>query len=317
MPRNAAGTFRAAAPHRSSTFCPTAADPDGDALLKARAATANPERFTAEHRAAYAAFAGITDEKTARMLHRSSVSWDDVDHYTRLGVGSDAFTQMCDLSRAGISPVVYEVWADLIRSHQVRKEHIIFYRQRNIRAAQVAAYLTGTADTDPSDAYLWGIPSLIDAHVAPDTAAAYRRAGVGTPNKIRDLHTIGCTATTVTAWYLRHPVRHAPSMPVTSQQTLLNAFTKAVTACPDPALVNAVFAADTATTTRVLDWDRLLTKHDVTTGRGEQVAALLAAGISCAEARRNPHLLTADRDTLAMLAALQHQPPLAMSLVAA
>jgi hypothetical protein len=81
-----------------------------DAILRATRAADNPVPFTAEHRAAYAAFCGITDHKSARALHRANVTWDDVHEYTAQGISVDGFNQMISLRRAGVTPEILHTW---------------------------------------------------------------------------------------------------------------------------------------------------------------------------------------------------------------
>ena len=81
MPHDFRNGSSAAGPSRTSgTFAPNV-NSAADAALLAHAKRFNPVKMTAETRASYAAFCGITDNKVAAHLHMHYFTADYVNDY--------------------------------------------------------------------------------------------------------------------------------------------------------------------------------------------------------------------------------------------
>jgi hypothetical protein len=124
-----------------------------DSILRTnRQRISNREPFTAEHRAAYAAFAGITG-KDAIDLHQAGVTWDDVGDYVRIGgLAIDEYSTMMEWGRAGLTPQALQQWLRAgVLASAARRFHLSDLTPREVRPyfanvdPQMAIHLTPEA----------------------------------------------------------------------------------------------------------------------------------------------------------------------------
>lgn len=311
MPRNPGARYSARPIiGRSGAGIPGSTDPDLDQALRLR--RRNPEAFTAEHAAAYAAFAGITDRRTALNLHTHCVDWDAVDAYTAAGVGRDNFTAMCNLADHGITPAQYLGWADV----QLGLTRMADCIHAGLSAAQVKSYLDCIPQSWWNNARL---PDLVTSGMRPGRVEQFILLGVGNLPTLLLLHRIGARPRTIrgyiaasttepgTAEFAR--ARSARIRATTDQLAgFRRAFTAATADTGDTELAEIVFTHGGGVG-HCRRWVRLYARrqrNDTTLPpRTDLVKALLDAGYSCEEIEENPTLLSTPMQSLQVLAALR------------
>lgn len=166
-------------------------DPLGDDLLRARQSRLNTAAFSAEHGAAYAAFAGITDRATAMMLHRHGVDWDDVNAYAATSVPISAYKAMCDLSVAGVRPADVTAWDKVAQriDRAIYPHDMIAFAQVDLTVTQTEPYLAHlpTRQLPP-----YVTADLIKHQISVGRFDAYQRAGITTARNMVILASLGC-----------------------------------------------------------------------------------------------------------------------------
>ena len=134
--------------HNGGVFVANPNDDEND-LLAARARRLNPEKMTPELFAGYYAFAGITERGVAAKLHQHFVTWDDVNDYSGLGVGTESYTLMQDLSVNGLKPKTLRRWKRALRGlTPVDPRSILKLFTLGVTVDDVVAYLIAGASAD-------------------------------------------------------------------------------------------------------------------------------------------------------------------------
>ena len=271
-----------------------------DAVLKARLATKNQTPFSAEHSAAYAAFAGITSRATALMLHSENVGWDAVNDYTATDlVGATQYTTMVALMQAGVTPADLSKWDRLIAPHSLgtRVSEVLIYAQANLSPADVARHVKartpGRGAPIPWDAA--AITVFVKAGLSPARIGEWEAAGVIKADHVSTLERLGCTPALAEAYMARV---HRNTREVVRRFTVLLA---ATSQCQT--LARAAFQVN-ATLDEVSAWR----KTGLPT---EQAARFVSAQVSAHEWVSDPTIRAADDATLDMLAALSPHPRVA------
>jgi hypothetical protein len=269
---------------RRDTDRPSGLRLTADALARARAAAANDERFTPEHAAAYAAFAGITDRQIALSLHRAQVTWDDVDGYCAHGVGTHDYQQMITLRTAGVSPAVLGAWREV----GLAVQHLPAAVRAGITPAVARPYLQvdEQAGVVPLADRADLLAQVIEAGLSPCRVGFYRRYGVPVPEMIV-LHRLGCRPKVVRAWQRGRGL----TRPVGFLQEYRSA-----RQAGEAALVNAVLRAG-GRASDVHAWAALGLAP-------AQVRLLFEAGFAPQEVAAQPQIAAADEQTLRAFAAL-------------
>jgi hypothetical protein len=278
-----------------------AGDDTADALLKARVATANREPFTAEHSAAYAAFAGITDRKTALALHRGNVSFDDVSDYSGAGVGLTAYRRMIALRADGITPAVLAAWAPLGLPDDLLGACVRADLTPDVVRPYLPLFVTSTFSNSGSSADRSHIPDMVAAGLTAEASLRYTDLSVRTIANQILLHRKGCTPDVINAY------RQATTARV-PEDSFLRWYCQSVAACGGPSLPNAVYATG-GSHADVLDW--LATGHPV-----DLVTLFIRAGFTATEVSGSPAIATMSPKTLIGLGSLRghvHQQSLALA----
>lgn len=297
MPRGFASAGARPATTRT-TVLPGPSHDTEDALLKARLSTLNTTPFTAEHMAAYAAFASITDRKTALDLHRHGVTWDDVNDYPDAGgiLASD-FATMKRLSLGGLRPAILRDWNQMCSKHlgvPVHPESLIPFVQAGISIEQAEPYYVAIA-AHPN--LLGWVPAdivrLVGGNIDVATACEFGLAGIRSPGSVVYLHRNGCRPTTV-ADYARAAGKATDTG--TFEREFTNLYMSMSAVLDRPALVR-VAVANNATHEAALAWNA--------TGESlMRVDLFMKARVSADEWNNDPTVREADAAALAMLAAL-------------
>jgi hypothetical protein len=288
-------------PRTRASAVPGPGNPGEDDILRARRSIQNLDRFTPEHMAAYAAFAGITDRRTAQALHRHHVTWDDVNDYAANDlIGSTSYQDMRLLGSVGVTPAHLNAWTEQFKrdpAHRTANEYGVVAAPRGLTVNVIVAYTI--QGITPSQAQPWNavtfaahwdpqaIGYLIKSGVSPDVAEAYVQAGVTQPRVIGPLFRGGCCPETVRAFRRANP----------QQQNVLAAHGALLLAAKqDQALARAAMriAADP---TVLAAW--------VATGENPtRIALFLHSGYSPNEWHANPEVRDLDDATLDVMAAL-------------
>lgn len=298
MPRGYAPAPARPATSRSCAV-PGAGDPVADALLRARRATANAARFTPEHRAAYVAFAGITDRSVMLMLHRAGVNWDAVNDYTAAGVPAAAYSTMVSLAERRATPKVTAAWLAAFAAADLTAptwERIAEYAEAGITPGRARHYLRWVAEDDvPRRAAMLtagNLKALLDGQISPARCGFFLKAGITRATVMVSLTRTGVTPRVVSAYRRYHPFRIDESRFATRCLHL-----HTLTSDPDltAAIVGNGIPDDAA------DWAR--------TGLpAARVDAFLKAGVRFAEWESDEAIRTAEQATLLMLGALRGAP---------
>lgn len=201
----AVNTMSVPVPHTRSAMVPGAGNAAEDAILLARLAAVNMTPFTAQHGAAYAAFTGITDRKTAMRLHRAHVHWDDVHAYDATGLIDPAhYDLMVELRTAGLKPSRVVKWRDLLERYRFSGPFIIESIQSlhstGKTPTQVEPYLVEA--TRPG-AVPWTVDTivlLVRHTIDPQQARQWVAIGVLNPALMASLNGLECSPAFVSPW---------------------------------------------------------------------------------------------------------------------
>lgn len=190
MPRGF--STHAAGPMRTAGGFAAPVDEVANATLRARAATTNTERFTAEHMAAYHAFASVTDRKDALALHQGFVTWDDVNEYGAAGMPFTNYRLMVEIRRNGVTPAVLRTWKAV--HSNLPYSAIGVFTKAGLTTNQAAPYFLRDGDAAPAVAPvdLDKIPELISRGITATDAHQYRNAGIARATDMLVLHRAGC-----------------------------------------------------------------------------------------------------------------------------
>lgn len=295
MPKSPAGRYSARPATTRSTMLPGAGDTGADDLLRARQTTLNTTRFTAEHMAAYAAFAGITDRPIALDLHRHHVDWDAVNGYTAHGVEATAYETMKSLAAAGVTPDLLQQWRALRHpySTQPRFTSIAYYAQAGLTPTQVQPYLVNPYTATLSDQY---IAAFAVRGIDSDAVGNWKMVGIETPSTVGLLVESGCDPSVVRDFTTRN--RRSTRWGV--ERAFTKVYTAIARAAQNPALTKAALRCG-ATAEEVTGWRATDLPVD-------RIADYLNAGIHVTEWHADPTVREVDTATLHMLAAMQGHP---------
>lgn len=185
----------------SSTRIGGPSDSLEDALLRVRAARLNSDPFTAQHMAAYAAFAGITDRKTAQMLHRENVTWDDVNSFAGISdVNCLDYQHFVRLKRAGLTLDDQAAWTHIQDTHHVtvRADTRIKYAEANIRPDTVGPFIVvGLGSTIATTGFTI---AALDANLTATQARAWFDEGCTSDTLLTYATTLGLTVGDLRSW---------------------------------------------------------------------------------------------------------------------
>lgn len=265
-----------------------------NAALRANAAGTNPDPFTAEHQAAYYAFASVTDRKDALTLHRGNVTWDDVNAYGEAGLGFTNYGLMVHLMAAGVTPAVVRTWKAV--HHNLPYSAMTAFTKAGLTTGQAAPYFLREGNLPPAVAPvdLETIPALIAAGISAQRAHHYRACGITRTKGMLELHRSGCRPAVLYSM-MKNSTHHK-----THNGLIIDSFPsvyrKARRTGATADFCNAMFAMG-ATLALIDTWHATGAPADV-------VGLLHGAGITAAEYIANPDI-AADPDALAALAALR------------
>lgn len=272
-----------------------------DAILKARMERINTEAFTAQHMAAYAAFAGIDDRATALKLHRGSVTWDDMDAYSATGlIKATSYDLMITLTSLGLTPAKVKAWQRVLlprRGTGVVLDEIRLYAATDLTRTQVGTYMA-----DPTGQHLPAryVIELLNAHVLIEDFHQWHAAGVQNVNALVVLHQHGCSPALARHLLTDPTIGHYSD----ATKLALHCLRLTRTCNPDPHLLRAGLLTH-ASAEDVRAWHQCdLDPH--------RAALFMSAGYAATDWDTNPLVRDADDASLAMLAGLRgHRPALA------
>lgn len=288
-----------------STRLPGPGSDIDDNILKARQAPLNKEPFTSEHRAAYAAFAGITDRALALDLHRHHVTWDDINAFASVaGVDPTDYATMKRLRLDGIPASSLHEWRQMAlrRSLDLTAESLAVFVTNNVSVDVVETYYD-IVDATPGVQWATAdITCFITNNIAPAPAAAFARAGIQNSANVVYLDRAGCKPETVNAVlqsrYINEP---SPDAASEFERDFVARYRRMAAALDRPPLVR-VAIANNASVAQAQAWNQ--------TGETlKRIDLFLKAGISADEWTSDTTVRAADEDTLTVLAALAGTTP--------